>query len=178
MDLSAIKENSQSTKSELNRKIRAEYIPVRLSIINKSGKLLQIPKEDVYFLTASGEKRHIPSEEEIFKNVKRNGVTRALAWGVPLGVVSFGILAPAAFIWSGAHTKITNGTVKDNLEKNYYQGGHLSPEGGMSTFVYIPEKQTDITKIVLGRVIDVEDSVETEKVIDIQALEPQNEPKK
>jgi hypothetical protein len=178
LDLQAVIEPEQSLKTDIDRKIRAEFTPIRLSIINKTGKLLKVPRESVYYLNNKGESVHLPTEEAIFKNVKRNGVTRALAWGVPLGLVSFGILAIPSFMLSGAHTKSTNGTVKGNLDKTFYQGGHIPPEGGVSTFVFIPKKNFDATKLVIGRVINVEDQTETEKTIDIQKVEPTNAKKK
>lgn len=178
LDLQAVIEPEGAVKADIDRKILAEYTPIRLSIINKTGKLLKVPRESIYYVNSKGESVNLASDTSIFKNVKRNGVTRALAWGVPLGLVSFGILAIPTFMLSGAHTKSTNGTVKGNLEKTIYQGGHIPPEGGVSTFVFIPKKNFDATKLVIGRVINVEDQTETEKTIDIQKVEPTNAKKK
>lgn len=178
LDVTAARDLSKAAKSDVDRKIRTEYYPIRMSIINRSGKLLKIPKEDVYFINARGEKVPAPSDATVFKNVKRNGVLRALVWGVPLGAVSFGILAGPAFVLSGTHTKITNGTIKANIQKNLFHGGHVNPEGSLSTMLFLPKKQSDeIKQIALGRVINLEDEIETEKIIDIEINEPIREKK-
>ncbi len=178
IDVTAREDLSFAAKNDVANKIRDKYIPVRISIINKSGKLLQIPRENVYFLNSKGEKVPVPSEAEIFQKVKRNGIGRALAWGVPLGVVSFGILAVPAIVWSGAHTKITNGGDKANIKKNNFHGIHLSPEGSVSTMLFIPKDKSDVIKIVLGRVIAEDEGLETEKVVDIDTIGPDQDKEK
>jgi hypothetical protein len=168
LEMSAQADFSDAAKSDVDAKIRAKYTPVRISILNRSGKLLKIPISDVYFINAKGEKVSLPSEAEIFKNVKRNGIVRAAAWGVPIGVCTFGLLAGPTIVASGAHTKVTNGTVKANIQKNCFHGGHLSPEGAVSTMVFIPKKQKEIQQVAFGRVINLEDEVETTKIIGIE----------
>ncbi|MBX9877520.1 MAG: hypothetical protein K2Y22_03605 [Candidatus Obscuribacterales bacterium] len=168
VDITAIRDTSAGAKNDINGKVRAKYIPVRISIINKSGKLLQIPKDGIYFVDSKGEKIPVPSEAEIYKSVKRNGILRALAWGIPIGVISFGFLAVPAFAYSGAHTKVTNGSLKANIAEHSFRGGHLGPESSISKIVFIPKKNGDIGQIALSRVINEEDETMTQKVIGIE----------
>jgi hypothetical protein len=145
---------------------------VRLTIQNKSGKLLKIPNNSVFFLDENGQKHQVPSEDDIFKEVKRNGVVRSLGWGLPLGAASFGILLVPAMLYSGVHTKVMNSGVKDNLASTAFHGGHISPDGAMHTYLFIPKRQASkIKTVMLSRVINVEDEVETQYITEIQKLE-------
>lgn len=157
---------------EIKRKVLAEFVPVRLTVQNKSGKLLNIPNNSAFLVDEEGRKYPVPTEEQIFKEVKRNGVVRSLGWGLPLGAASFGILLVPAMLYSGVHTKVMNNGVKDNLASNAFHGAHISPDGVMTTYLFVPKRQASkIKKVMLSRVINVEDEVETQYITEIQTLE-------
>jgi len=161
---------------DIKRKVLREFVPIRLNLNNKSGKLVSIPQNSILFLDGEGKQINVPTNDEIYKEVKRNGIGRALAWGVPLGVVSFGFLLVPALTYSGVHTKVMNTGVKDSLASNGFNGITLSPDGSATKFLLVPKSKADkIKKIMLTRVVNVEDDIQTQYVADIQPLEISNE---
>lgn len=151
-------------------KIRAKYIPIELTLTNTSGKLLKIPDVALYFTDDRDRYKALPTERAIYRSVKRRGILRACLWGVPIGVATFGILLAPACVASGVHTKVTNGAMHDQLNKTIYHGGHLAPEASVQAFAFVRKFGPDPKNIVLGRVINLEDQVETEVRIPITSL--------
>ncbi len=171
LELSAEVQGKASLNDELNQKILGAYLPVHFRIVNKSQKMLKIPFETMYFSDSKGNQWLLPTNAEVFRRVKRHGIRRALAWSVPIGVASFGILLIPAAVISGVHTVVTNNSLKEDLQHATYRGGHLAPSGSVDAYVLLPKNNRSVSTLVLGRVINEEDDVETEKVIEIKNLE-------
>ena len=164
----AVLEERGSTSDDLNNKILGGYFPVRLTVTNQSGKLLKVPFENIYFVDAKGNTKPVPTYMEVFNHAKRHGVRRALAWSIPLGVASFGILLIPAAVWSSVHTAVTNNTLKTDIQQSMYKGGYLNPEGTGTYYLYLPKSDSEPVKLVFGRVINAEDELETETVAEIK----------
>jgi len=172
--ITAVLEQKGSTSEDINNKILGGYVPVLVTITNKSDKLLKIPATSVYFVDAKGNTRPTPNAVEVFSHVKRHGLRRALAWGLPIGAASFGILLIPAVVYSCVHTGITNSTLKDDVRRSMLRDGHLSPDSTTKAYVFIPKNSPEPVKLILGRVINTEDETETEKVIEITQMETFN----
>ena len=171
LEVSAEVEGRASRNDELNQKMMGAYVPVHFTLANKSGKMLKIPFESIYFADTKGNQWLLPTNAEVFHRVKRHWVRRALAWSVPLGVASFGILLIPAAVISGVHTAVTNSSLKDDLQHTTYRGGHLAPSGSVNAYFLLPKNELSASALVLGRVINEEDDLETEQIIEIKNLE-------
>jgi hypothetical protein len=169
--ITAILEEKGSTSEDVNNKILGGYIPVLITINNKSDKLLKIPSASVYYVDTKGNTRLVPNHVEVFNHTKRHGVRRALAWSVPLGVASFGILLLPAALWSGVHTAVTNNSLKDDIQRSMLHDGHLGPESTTRAYVFLPDNGPTPMKLIFGRVINTEDGTETQQVVEITKKE-------
>jgi|GEM_PF-3925583 len=172
--ITAVLEQKDSTSSDINNKILGGYLPVLITVSNKTDKLLKIPSTSLYFIDAKGNTRPVPNQVDVFNHVKRHGVRRALAWGLPMGIASFGILLIPAVVYSCVHTGITNSSLKDDVQRSMLRDGHLSPDSTTKAYVFIPKSGSEPVKLIFGRVINTEDETETEKVIEITQMETMN----
>lgn len=173
-EVTAVLEQKGSTSSDINNKILGGYLPVLITVTNRTDKLLKIPSTSLYFIDAKGNTRPVPNQIDVFSHVKRHGVRRALAWGLPIGVATFGILLIPAVVYSCVHTGITNSSLKDDVQRSMLHDGHLSPDSTTKAYVFIPKNGPEPVKLIFSRVINTEDETETEKVIEITKMETVN----
>ncbi|OGI31683.1 MAG: hypothetical protein A2287_05275 [Candidatus Melainabacteria bacterium RIFOXYA12_FULL_32_12] len=150
--MEAEKINLQNLVGEVDKRILKKYIPVRITVTNKNNAKVQLSNK-VYYFTEDGKKYIIPSSAVIFEKTKRHTIRRAVLAAIPVTLVTFLILTPAAMGGVIAYCSSANGKLEDNIKKHNLKPRHLFEDDSHSAYVFIPKKYKGVSEIIIKDVI-------------------------
>lgn len=146
--ITAEKPDALYLESEINKRVLKKYIPVKLTIKNKSDKEISL-SDKVFFIKINGQETKAPSSNLVYENTKRHSVRRTFLIGIPVTILSFGFLAVPAFVGIPALSATANGNLQDNINKVKYKPRHLYDNDSLSGYVFIPKKEKNISSIII-----------------------------
>lgn len=159
---SAEKVDSESVTGEIHSRVLKKYIPIKLIIENKADNPLLLTKK-LYVLSNNKEYR-VHNTAEIFRNTRLHTIRRAISWGIPATILTFGILAIPAIGGSIAHSVTTNGYIEENIKKINYKSRTLYEKDYYVSYIFIPKNMKGISEVIIKDV-----SYEDQEPFDIKA---------
>jgi len=142
------KPDSLSLKGYFNERILKKYYPIRLTVKNKDKRTLNTG-EKIFYTDETGKSKKTSGYMQIYENTKLNAVNRAVLIGVPVTILTFGLLTLPVTAVSITHSTTSNENLENNIMKNTFRTRHLFENDTYTAFVFIPNSQKDVSEITL-----------------------------
>ncbi|MFH0702272.1 MAG: hypothetical protein V2B14_01875 [bacterium] len=158
--------NKKFAEEEIDKKVLEKYMPIKINVSNKSDGPIFLSNQ--IFYVEDGKIFKIPNSTIIFNSTKRHTVRRAFLIGIPVTVLTLGILTVPSVIGSITYTVTTNGTMEDNIKRANFKKTHIFEKNSYSAYVFIPNKHKNATDIIIKNV-DFENDANNE-IFDLKTI--------
>lgn len=144
----AEKPDSFTLKGYFDERILKKYYPIMLTVKNKDKRTLNTG-EKIFYADETGKSKKTTGYMQIYENTKANVVNRAVLVGIPVTILTFGLLTLPLTAVSITHSTTINEDLENNIMKNSFRTRHLFENDTYTAFVFIPNSQKNVSEITL-----------------------------
>jgi len=137
-----------AVKSDIDKRVLKKYYPIRLSIKNNDKRTLDTG-ERIFYTDNKGENHKIYGYKHVYENTKLNSANRAILVGIPVTILTFGILTLPITAVSVTHSTTTNENLESNLMKNTFRTRHLFKDDVYTAMIFIPKSEKDVSQVII-----------------------------
>lgn len=148
VSLFAEKLDKSSVAGEINDRLLKKYIPVKLTVINKSKDSL-ILSDKIFYIDKQNKEHKISNINILFQNTKKHPFRRAVLVGIPSTVLTLGLFSLPAISLSLADSISCNDNLENNIEKTRFTPHHLFENESYSSYIFVPYKYKNIEQVII-----------------------------